>query len=91
MKAIFVTSAICVISTVLALAALSATSVIPSSAPTHARFMVVVAGFFVSWLFLAVWTRTKLNASSSLPHWVPRTIAGVGGVYALAILVFAIG
>lgn len=91
MKAIFVTSLASAMMSLMALAALSAVTVLPGSqaAAWHGVLMSVAGGCCIAWLGLAAWSRSQQKSHAS--PWFTRPVVGAGLVYDLAIVWLAIG
>ena len=90
MKALFITSLICALMSLLAILGFSAMTIVPGpGAESWRSQMLVVAGaFFIGWLCLAFWTRRR---TASPPPWLRRSLVVVGIVYMLGVLLFVVG
>ena len=94
MKPIFVTALICALSSVVALLALSAMTVVPQARDEQTQLMLAVAVLFVGWCLVAAWARRALGASApptTIPVWLRRGVVGVGVCYVLFVLLFTVG
>ncbi len=76
----------------LAVAALSAMTVVPRQGAENSRaqMMTVVAIFLVGWLGLALHLRPGQSRALP-PRWLARLLIGIGMLYASGLLLFVIG
>jgi hypothetical protein len=69
-------------------------TVLPAAESAHCSLIGIVAGLFVFWLLFAAWARRRLHTPESpcaLSNYVRRVIVGMGGIYAIAVLLFTLG
>ena len=90
MKALFVTSLICALMSLLAVLGFSAMTIVPGpgAGSWRSQMMLVAGAFFVGWLCLALWARRR---PASPPQWLRRSLVVVGVVYVLGVLLFVVG
>ena len=90
MKAIFITSLICALMSLLAVVDFSAMTILPGSGAEswHGQMMFAASVFFVGWLCLASWARRRTGTP---PNWLRRSLAVVGVVYVFGVLLFVGG
>jgi hypothetical protein len=95
MRALFITSLLCGIMSLLALVAVSAMTVVPSPGAEHSRsILMTIAGVFVlGWFGLSIWVRRRTSGVSQPlpPLWLTHSLICVGLVYLCAIIVFVVG
>ena len=68
MRTLFVMSLICALSCLVALAALSAMTVVPAAQATNDRAMLIAAALSLGWVGVAVWAGLKLRAVAVAAH-----------------------
>jgi hypothetical protein len=92
MKALFITSVICALLSLLALFAVSAMTFTPGpGVESERRQMELASGaFFVGWLCVAFWARSRRHAASQ-PRWLSQPLVFIGVVYVLGVLLFVVG
>jgi hypothetical protein len=95
MKAIFVTSLVCVVISLVALFCVSAITVMPTSRTEHFRglTLLLVSAFLLVWASLSYWAWIRSRASSRPlpPQWFRKSLIFAGVAYVLAILILAVG
>ena len=92
MKALFITSLICVLMSLLAIFGFSAMTIVPSPGAEswRSQMMLVAGAIFVGWLCLAFWARPRQRTASP-PQWLSRSLVVVGVIYVLGVLLFVVG
>jgi len=95
MKAVFFTSLLCALTSLLALVALSAITIIPRPKTENFRgqAMLVVGIFLVVWLCLAFWARVRQRPDSHPlpPQWLRQLLVITGIAYLVCVFLLVAG
>lgn len=85
----------CVVMSVVALFAASATTIAPSHGveSTRREMELVVTAFLVAWLGVAFWSRPRKRTSPApgIQPWANRLLMVIGIVYLVGVLLLALG
>jgi signal transduction histidine kinase len=87
LKAIFITSLVSSLTSLAAIFALSAMTIVPRvwAESRRSYLMLVTGAFFVAWLSLAFWARPRAS-TVSIPRWLRGLLIFTGIVYVLGVL-----
>jgi hypothetical protein len=94
MKAVFAMSLVSAVLSLAAVLGFSAITVVPRpGAETYrATVMGVASMFFLAWLAVAFWARTRQRAEAApVPRWLRSFLLAVSAVYSLAIILGILG
>jgi hypothetical protein len=90
MKAVFITSLVSALMSLVAILGLSAMTVVPRVESLRGQMMLVSGVFFLIWISLAFWLRPRPSLAS-LPRWARGLLVSAGVAYVLGILLLLIG
>jgi hypothetical protein len=90
MKAIFITSLVSAVMSLVAIIGLSAMEVAPGAGAEIWCMILVASAFLVGWLCLAFWMRPRQRPVLP-PRWLKGMVVFVGIVYVVGTLLFVLG
>jgi hypothetical protein len=94
MKLLFIISLACVVESLIAVAALSAMTIVPGNSVENTRTLIIVIAGIVAclWSGAAFWSRPGQNIPEIVSlKWLSRSLVAIGIVYLIGVFLFIIG